>query len=497
LFVGTFLLQDTLGMDAFHSALVSLPLALLVVSNEGRPALALVTHQKPRVTVREPLPRRSSHLAGEAGSWLRRPTAVPQGQNTGLTSVIHHGAPFIPPMSHPADEYPRLLRPRWRGRPEKPAGSNNVGGFHAQAAKEEADRRHHRYRGAVGSGGHPTAVMGSASAGSTDVADSGVTSVAASVRPSGTSSASPPATSSAPPTATSSITPTSAPMDCVKVSEGTQCLLSVPRGNAFVMVTDVQAQAQKVDPWVSGSTPMVITAFGAEGGRGSQTNGTTTSAGPAGDGGIAQTSTTVFYYAKTHSSPALYYFAGAHPPGGKGVGGTSTIVATENLYKDIAPCIDGYNRCTSTNTLALAGGGGGGGGGNSGVYYSGGMGGQGGKATATTSGPATDSGSKGGKKSGGGEGGEGGDEGLGRRGRPRRQAREAGQWGIGGRGGPAKAKDGPSDTPPWINVGDIKSIGEGGQGGEGMWAVDGLSNGSGGGGGGGYGGGGGGAGGAT
>ncbi|MEU8851598.1 MFS transporter, partial [Streptomyces sp. NPDC048564] len=31
LFVGTFLLQDTLGMDAFHSALVSLPLALLMV----------------------------------------------------------------------------------------------------------------------------------------------------------------------------------------------------------------------------------------------------------------------------------------------------------------------------------------------------------------------------------------------------------------------------------------------------------------------------------
>ncbi|MFF5476386.1 MFS transporter [Streptomyces sp. NPDC012935] len=51
LFVGTFLLQDTLGMDAFHSALVSLPLALLMVAAAATCAVLLRRAGARRTTV--------------------------------------------------------------------------------------------------------------------------------------------------------------------------------------------------------------------------------------------------------------------------------------------------------------------------------------------------------------------------------------------------------------------------------------------------------------
>ncbi|MEU8990527.1 hypothetical protein AB0C98_29595 [Streptomyces sp. NPDC048558] len=271
------------------------------------------------------------------------------------------------------------------------------------------------------------------------------------------------------------------------------------------------AEAQKKNPKITQSTPMIITAYGANGDRGAIASGDAKGGGDPGGGGMAVTTTTVADYLTKYKSPALFYYVGANNPThktqNKGVGGTggaSSIVATQPLKKPdgvegYKPCIDGYGSCTATNVLALAGGGGGGGAGGTGA--SGADGSPGGIAIASTSGPATGKGNgceshgRGGSCGKAGDKGDGGDGGKGGAGADAKHGNK-GNDGIGGMGGPVRS---PNETKPipWLNVGEIESINRGGEGGMGMWAGVGNINGSGGGGGGGYGGGGGGGGGGT
>jgi len=348
--------------------------------------------------------------------------------------------------------------------------------------------------------------------------------------------AKPPATATvaAATTATTTTSASFVPATCTaQGSNAVQCTLpdvaSVPAFNLQTLLSEAQA----VNSSVTASTPMVITAFGAVGHGGYAA--AAGDPGSHGDGGEAQTTTTISAYEAAYGTPALYYFlgmagagtySGIWKGGVGGLGGASTIVSPYNLTSSASTpklgCITGvsgqYNEsgCSSTTVVLIAGGGGGGG---EGATCDGGDGGDGGTAVATTSGPASDAGgSGGGTGCYGGHGGHGGSQGNGGSGGSGgdgvdHHAGGDGNDGAGGLGGDVHTSDGSSPTMPWTNVGyclyKIGNSGSGsntcpvsqssppewGKGGEGQWRGSAQPVGGGGGGGGGWGGGGGGGGG--
>jgi len=301
---------------------------------------------------------------------------------------------------------------------------------------------------------------------------------------------------------------------CSATNGGVTCELPNSLGLPFYPLSTLISNANGVSSSVSISTPMVITAYGGNGGSGYiEGPGGIPSGGSGGAGGEAQTTfTSITSYEKTYGEPAIFYYLGYegldHSLYSKdtvgGLGGTSTIVSPDNFASGTTkPCINGYDSCSST-TNALLDAGGGGGGGQGGDSASGGSGGAGGNAVATTA-PAYAMGSNGSSTSGsGGHGGYGAGqnpvtEGAGGNGGKSGDGLDShsggtGASGIGGEGGSTHKKSGPSAAIPWANVGYLSIIGGTGSGGEGEWrtslnsAVGGSGSGGGGFGGGGAGG---------
>lgn len=294
-------------------------------------------------------------------------------------------------------------------------------------------------------------------------------------------------------------------LTCTQPTTGTVvCQLPSVEGTIYAELQDVLVAAQALNSSISATTPMVITAWGGQGGHGWDQN-SLVHYGSGGAGGMAQTQTTLTDYELTYGTPVLFYFLGL--PGTDaipddtvygGLGATSTIAGPGNLYSDSA-CLPSYASCAAPNVLVLAGGGGGGG--QAGDSDSGGDGGRGGNAIGTVTGVATGAGASGndGNGSGGhggaggnaGAHGDGGDGGIG----ADSHAGGSGNDGIGGVGGPVHYADGSTPTEEWSNAGLLTPIGTAGAGGEGQYRGTPPDVGSGGGGGGGFGGGGGGGGG--
>lgn len=287
-------------------------------------------------------------------------------------------------------------------------------------------------------------------------------------------------------------------LTCTQPTAGTViCQLPSVEGTIYTELQDVLAAAQALNSSISATTPMIITAWGGQGGHGWDQN-SLVHYGSGGAGGVAQTQTTLTDYELTYGTPVLFYFLGL--PGTDaipddtvygGLGATSTIAGPGNLYSDDA-CIAGYSSGCTPNVLVLAGGGGGGG--QAGDSDSGGDGGRGGNAVASATSSATGGGASGndGDGSGGhggaggnnGAHGDGGDGGIG----IDSHAGGSGNDGIGGVGGPVHYADGSTPTEEWSNAGLLTPIGTDGAGGEGQYRGTPPDVGSGGGGGGGFGG---------
>jgi hypothetical protein len=324
------------------------------------------------------------------------------------------------------------------------------------------------------------------------------------------------------------------PATCTAQGTAVQCTLPDVASLPYFNLNTLLSEAQAVNSSVTSSTPMVITVFGADGHDGYRA--AAGDSGKQGDGGEAQTTTTISAYESAYKTPALFYYLGKAGPstydgiwkgGVGGLGGASTIVSSYNLTSSASPttlaCIVNvsgtqYNEsgCTTTTIVLVAGGGGGGG---EGATCDGGNGGDGGTAVATTSGPASGAGqSGGGTGCAGGHGGHGGNQGNGGGGGSGgdgldHHAGGDGHDGAGGMGGEVHTSNGASDPIPWTNVGycmwQIGNSGtsdypcsvqqssppEWGEGGEGEWRGSAQPVGGGGAGGGGWGGGGGGGGG--
>jgi hypothetical protein len=296
---------------------------------------------------------------------------------------------------------------------------------------------------------------------------------------------------------------------CAASNGGVTCTLPDTLGLPFYPLTTLLTDANQVSSSVSISTPVVITAYGGNGGKGYNADPGVPSGGGGGSGGEAQTTlTSIANYESTYKSVLLYYYLGYQGIGDGayhdkvgGLGGSSTIVSPDNFATGTTdPCINGYDNCTSTtNVLALAGGGGGGG--QGGDSDSGGGAGAGGTAVASTSGSAYGKGANGSSTSGdgghggygagqnptttgaGGNGGKGGDG-------ADNHSGGTGNSGIGGTGGSMHKSSGPSKSIPWANSGYLNLVGSNGAGGEGEWRGTGVADGGSGSGGGGYGGGG-------
>ena len=305
---------------------------------------------------------------------------------------------------------------------------------------------------------------------------------------------------------------------CSATNGGVTCALPDTLGLPFFPLNTLLTEANGVSSSVSSTTPIVITAYGGNGGQGDTATLGAPSGGAGGLGGEAQTTlTSIANYESTNKSPLLYYYLGYQGISFKlnssdkvgGFGGSSTIVSPDNFATgSTTPCINGYNSCSSTTNVFLdaAGGGGGGQGGDS---ADGGAGGAGGSAIATATAAAYAVGGNGSNASGnGGHGGHGagtdpetegagGAYGHGGSGTTNKDG-GAGSSGIGGLGGSMHTSGGPSKAIPWANAGYLTLISSNGAGGEGEWAGTGVSDGGSGSGGGGFGGGGaGGSGGAT
>lgn len=296
---------------------------------------------------------------------------------------------------------------------------------------------------------------------------------------------------------------------CAATNGGITCTLPDTLGLPFYPLTTLLSEANEVSSSVSVSTPVVITAYGGNGGKGYNADPGVPSGGNGGSGGEAQTAlASIANYESTYKSVLLYYSLGYQGIGNGaygdkvgGLGGSSTIVSPENFATGTTdPCINGYDNCTSTtNVLALAGGGGGGG--QGGDSDSGGSAGAGGTAVATTSASSYGKGADGSSTSGdgghggygagqnptttgaGGNGGNGGDG-------ADNHSGGTGNGGIGGTGGSMHKSSGPSKALPWANAGYLDLVGSNGSGGEGEWRGTGVADGGSGSGGGGFGGGG-------
>ena len=179
---------------------------------------------------------------------------------------------------------------------------------------------------------------------------------------------------------------------CSATDGGVTCLLPDTLGLPFFPLNTLLAEANGVSSTVASTTPIVITAYGGNGGAGYHDQGSVEHGGAGGQGGEAQTAlTSLANYEAANKTPLLYYYLGFqgitydnyHTDEVGGLGGSSTIVSALNFATGTtAACIDGFNGCTSTNTVLVAGGGGGGG--EGGDSDSGGHGGTGGTAIATS-----------------------------------------------------------------------------------------------------------------
>lgn len=295
---------------------------------------------------------------------------------------------------------------------------------------------------------------------------------------------------------------------CSAVSGGVTCLLPSTLGLPFYPLTSLLTQANGVSNSVSSSTPIVITAWGGNGGSGDADPATAYHGGPGGQAGKSQTAlTSVANYEATNKTTVLFYYLGHQGVNGgqdddtvAGFGGSATMVSPLNFATGtVSPCMVGYSTCATTNVLLIAGGGGGGG--QGGLGFSGAHGGTAGTAIATTSGNlfvASGNGNQAGGNGGGAgfggsdhgncSGGAGGGAGH----YADSQGGDAGNSGIGGTGGPMKKNTSGDSTGaiPWANAGYLNLVGTDGSGGRGVWGGDGFEDGGGGTGGGGCGGGG-------
>ncbi|MEV6676665.1 hypothetical protein AB0N09_07310 [Streptomyces erythrochromogenes] len=286
---------------------------------------------------------------------------------------------------------------------------------------------------------------------------------------------------------------------CNEIQTGVvSCLLPDGRSSYDTTALLTAAQAATGTP-LSASTPVAVTAFGAAGHEGSNGGGLY-SGGYGGQGGKAQTVTTLADYQASFGTALHYYVGNEGASGAGGRGGASTLVSGVDLTSQ-TPCINGFSGCTATTLLADAGGGGGGGQGN--ANGDGGHGGNGGTAVSgqvvsngaagqqgqATTGSLTRTGA-GGAGGGNGDGGSGGRGGSG----VDSKSGTGGQDGIGGLGGPTHTSNGPNAGASWTNNTSL-ALSNAGQGGEGEFRTNSTNYGSGGGGGGGWGGGGGGGGG--
>lgn len=230
--------------------------------------------------------------------------------------------------------------------------------------------------------------------------------------------------------------------------------------NTKFTTADVLTAAQQCDASITKTTPVLISSWGASGGRGS--NFTFSKGGPGGGSGLAGTSVTLAHLDTIYGNPDLNYCYGLGRQGwfhgtNSGSGGASTL-----LY----PCDD------LDDPILIAGGGGGGGAGT--PLADGGDGGAGGVALSTTNSDCgyTDSCGAGANAVAGDGQGIGGATGMG--------GNIAGANNFGGQGGEAvKGGAGPAG---WTQ-GNPMGIGTSGAGGSNAVAGGGAGGGGAGGGG--------------
>ncbi len=167
------------------------------------------------------------------------------------------------------------------------------------------------------------------------------------------------------------------------------------------LVNDVLNKAQSIESGINESTTMWIQAYGGSGGDGTRIAPFGPDGGAQGDGGFAQTITSVAAYDSTYSTTTVFYYlgeAGSHDDSG-GSGGGSTIVTSVEPQSG--------NPITLDTLILLAGGGGGGGEGFAQSFDDGTNGGGGGFAYSSTVGDS-DTGIGGSESSGSSVGGTGG-----------------------------------------------------------------------------------------
>jgi hypothetical protein len=262
------------------------------------------------------------------------------------------------------------------------------------------------------------------------------------------------------------------------------CLLNAYNGGGSRSAIDLAAIVSQINSSygagsVTDDSVVWIEAWGADGAHGAPSN-----SGPGGQGGFAQTTTTVNGLREFFGTSEIYYYLGKKGSGSNGGGGgTGTIVTVNDLTRDQA---------SLGTTLVLAGGGGGGGAGRQSdvckfLQVLGASGGEGGEAISTLGTAAFGAGAKGGERrnknySGSGGGGTISGTGGGVNGKGSASVGDDGIAALGGRGG-----NSVNSQVGFTNQSGLQITLSGGRGGEPGYDT------GGGGGGGGYGGGGGGA----
>jgi len=250
------------------------------------------------------------------------------------------------------------------------------------------------------------------------------------------------------------------PMACAAVNYNPEsalvtCQLTVPAESTTVSSVEFEKILSQLEMFqVDGNTVVWIQVWGAEAGKGA--GNSLNQGGNAGEGGYAQTITTLGELQSNMATDVLYFYLGqygTHNSNSGGQGGAATIVTTQDLTQDPTADPD------ASKIVLIAGGGGGGGGMETDGCYSpppAHDGGSGGIAFATTAAPGSGPGADG----GGSNGGTGGDTGQGGTG-----PSHNGHDGYGGRGGDG-GKSGLGMTD-WVNTGATTlsfSAGEGAAG---------------------------------
>ncbi len=214
---------------------------------------------------------------------------------------------------------------------------------------------------------------------------------------------------------------------CSVTTLGTWC--NPTAANKAFSTDDLLDAAQRCDVTITKSTPVLLAAAGASGGRGA--NVWPVNGGTYGRGGSANLGTTLSDLDTNYGAPSSTTYCygvgaqGSHGDTDSGAGGASSLLRTCENVSQTQP----------TGLLLVAGGGGGG------AAAGGGAGAQGGVALSTTSGPcplscAPFSSANGGGFQGGDNGGGGGAGGTGGAANTTEKANN-GNDGISGHGGPA------------------------------------------------------------